>query len=407
MKILEFFSKYNKFIITGGLLIVAISFIDKALGVGIMFIFFLSAFSLVVISKCKEEKKRRILGILFLIVFALHILLVLFFYYTKFQPFSDGYGDYIIYEYQAEQIAQRVHQGNFSIQGIVLNDNPVRHSYPVIIGYIYALTIPNMLIGQLFNAWLVALLVIFVYLIVREIGGSEKEAFLTGLIACFYPSMAFYGSLLLKEALVVLLALISLFLAIRIIKKFSFTNFLLLYITLIALTNLRFYISFAVILASIIGWVLVSNFKIRKRILYAVVMMLLFGFLPKISSGYEYFGADMLKQYLSVHSVNFYKEVAYSPVLPSENILPTGNKNILSTDIVEKNSTVVIKSGFENPVTFIKNTGLSVLYSLFGPLPWNFTKRSQFFSLPEIIASYFLPTAIYASPRLLYTSGNR
>ena len=380
------------FIIVSGLLLTLFFFIDKALGVGIMFVFFLSASSLVVIGRCKEEKKRKILSVLFLIVFALYILSTLFFYYTKFQPFSDGYGDYIIYGSQAEQIAKRVHQGNFSLQNLSVQGISLSHSYPVIVGYIYAFTIPSILVGQIFNAWLIALLVIFVYLIVLEIGGTQKEAFLTGLIACFYPSLAFYGSLLLKEAFVILLVLISLLLALRILKKFSIVNFFLFYITLIALTNLRFYISFAIILAFIVGWVLISGCKIKKRIIYGVIMMVLFGFLPQISCGYDYFGVNILKQNVNIQSINFYKEVAYAPVQPKDDSKPIvpGHRVQWSSYSAEKNSTVIIKAGFENPITFIKNTTLSYLYSLFGPLPWKFTKRSQLFSLPEIIMSYFL-----------------
>jgi len=398
MKILDFFSKYQLFIIISGLVMALLFFIDKALGAGAAFILLLTAVSVLVIGKCKEEKQKKILGMLFILVFSLHILLVLFFYYTKFQPFSDGYGDYIIYHNQAEQIAQRVHQGNFSLQNLSVQGISLSHSYPVIVGYIYAFTMPNMLVGQIFNAWLVALLVIFVYLIVREIGGTEKEAFLTGFIACFYPSLVFYGSLLLKEAFVILLALIALLLVIRIIKNFSIVNFFIFYVTLILLTNLRFYISFAIILAFIISWIIISNLKIKKRIVYGTIMMLLFGFLPQISCGYGYFGADILKQHLNIQNINFYKEVAYAPVPPKDSIKPKdillpkdpGQRTQWPTYTAEKNSTVIIKSGFENPVTFIKNTTLSVLYSLFGPLPWKFTKKTQFFSLPEIIASYFL-----------------
>lgn len=387
MRILEFFSKYQKLIIFGCLLLVVLSLIDKVLGVATIFVFFLSSISLFFIGRCKEEKQRRVLGALFLIVFFLHILAVLFMYYAHFQPFSGGGGDYNFYQQQAQEIAGRVQQGNFSLQDIGIG-----HYYPVIVGYIYVFTVPSMLIGQILNAWLVAIIVIFVYLIVREMGGSEKGGFLTGLIASVYPSLAFFGSLLLKDALVALLSMVGLLLTIKIIKSFSFQKFLYFFVILTSLIHFRFYIGYALMFGFVISWFLISNLNLKKRVIYGIVMVFILGFSPQIL-GNGYYGFINLKRFLNRETITIYREVVY--VSPTQ-LPPVQSQTAPQTapQIAPKNepktSSIVIKTGFENPITFVKNTLLSFTYSFLGPFPWQLSFRKYIFVLPEMIAWYFL-----------------
>lgn len=383
MRILEFFSKYQKLIIFGCLLLVVLSLIDKVLGVATIFVFFLSSISLFFIGRCKEEKQRRVLGALFLIVFFLHILAVLFMYYAHFQPFSGGGGDYNFYQQQAQEIAGRVQQGNFSLQEISIG-----HYYPVIVGYIYVFTVPSMLIGQILNAWLVAIIVIFVYLIVREIGGSEKGGFLTGLIASVYPSLAFFGSLLLKDALVALLSMVGLLLTIKILKSFSFQKFLYFFVILTSLIHFRFYIGYALMFGFVISWFLISNLNLKKRVIYGIVMVFILGFSPQIL-GNGYYGFINLKRFLNRETITIYREVVYVsptqlPPVQSQTAPQIAPKN------EPKTSSIVIKTGFENPITFVKNTLLSFTYSFLGPFPWQLSFRKYIFVLPEMIAWYFL-----------------
>ena len=205
------------------------------------------------------------MGLLFLIVFLIHIIAVLFVYYTRFQPFNGG--DYREYNSVAQDISSRLHQGDLSLDGL-----KVSHYYPVIVGYIYALTTPDMLMGQLFNAWLTAILVIVAYFIVIEVGGSPKQGFLAGLIISFYPSLAFFSSLLLKDVLVALLCVVGLLMLLKIIKNFSWSKFFILYLALLGLTHFRFYISFSLVFAFIICWILLSNLEIKTRGAYFLNM---------------------------------------------------------------------------------------------------------------------------------------
>ena len=406
MDFLESLSKYHKIIIVSSICLASLSFIDKFLAVGALFIVFLASVALFFINKIKEKETIKFLSVLFLVIFLIHIIAVIFIYYTNFQPFSDGRGDYKEYNFVAQEISKRVPIGNFSLEGL-----PLVHYYPVIIGYIYVLTIPSMFMGQLLNAWIVALVAIFVYLIIREIGRSAKEGFVVGLIVGFYPSLFFYGSLLLKDASVVLLSMMGLLLTLKIIKKFSWLNFLIFYIVLIGATHLRFYISYALIFNFIICWFILSDLKIKKRVIYGIIMIILFGFLPRfapldgVTQGYM--GIGSIKYYLNTQTITGYRDLASNsyfyqrqpqiepqiteeislppiePQITEEISLPPDGKNL------NQNSST-IETGFKNSVSFLKKTSLSFVYSILGPFPWQLTQKKHLFVLPEIITWYFL-----------------
>jgi len=400
MKILEFFSKYQKFIISGCLLLSVLSFIDKALSMGVIFVFFLASVSLFIINRFRGEKQRRILSALFLIVFSLQIMAVLFFYYTGFQPFSGGYGDYVFYDELAQEIVGRVHQGNFSLQDLY-----IPNYYPAIIGYIYIFTIPSMLMGQLLNAWLIALITVFIYLITREIGRSEKEGFLMGLIASIYPSLVFFGNLMLKDALAALLCMVGLLLTLKIVKGFSWSKFLVFYIILTALIHFRFYVGFALMFGFIISWFLVSALGFKKRVIYGVILLFLLGFSPWFLN-LGYYGFKNLGSFLNVEKITFYREKVYAPSVQSPQIqsqpttpqLDAPQADTLQPDVSQPavtridrgGSSIVIKTGFENPLIFLRNTALSFACAFLGPFPWQIKRLKHLLVLPELIAWYFL-----------------
>jgi hypothetical protein len=294
----------------------------------------------------------------------------LFIYYAHFQPFSGGYGDYVVYQEQAQEIAQRVRQGNFSLEWLSIS-----HYYPVIIGYIYTLTLPEMLIGQLFGVWLAAVSVLLTYLIVLEIGGSKKWAFLIGLIVCLYPSYAFYGSLLLKDTLVVPLVLAGLLLTIKLIKNFFWRNFLIFYIVLGAVIHFRFYVGYALLFTFILCWLLLYKLNLKKKFIYGMIIIILLGFLPQFS-GYDYYGFKTIKRYLNSNTITFYREVAY---VPSASSTPTG-----------MDSSIKSKTEIDSPLNFLVNCSKSFIYVLLGPLPWQIQSYKQLFVLLETIPWYFL-----------------
>ena len=301
---------FKKKVIVGIIAVLLLTFFfnlsDKALAIGIFLIVFLSAITFFVLSKIGIKDQTLIF--LFLIALFIHLIAVLFIHYAHIQPFGSGSdGDYILYQQQAQEIAQRIHRADFSLQGL-----GILHYFPVIIGYIYALTLPEMIIGQLFNVWLTGISVILVYLMVREIGGSKNWAFLTGLIVSIYPSYLFYGSLLLKDGLVVLLALSGLMLSLKLIKNFSLRNFIIFFIILTGLIHFRFYIGCVLLFTFIFCWLMLGKLNLKKKLIYGTVIVFLLGFSPQIS-GYGYYGIYTIEKYLNSQTITYYRETAYVP----------------------------------------------------------------------------------------------
>src|SRR3989344_4180219 len=152
MDFLDSFSKYHIFIIVSGMCLALLSLIDKTLAVGVIFIVFLACVALFFLNKLKDKEATKFLSTLFLIVFLIHAAAVIFMYYAHFQPFSEGRGDFNEYHSVAKQVSERVHAGNFSLKEFSEFPNLVNY-YPVIVGYVYTLTVPAMLMGQLINDW--------------------------------------------------------------------------------------------------------------------------------------------------------------------------------------------------------------------------------------------------------------
>lgn len=318
-------------------------------------------------------KEHKLLS-LFIIVFVLHIIAVLAIHFNNVSSFfSGGIGDYIIYDKSATVVAEQFRQGNFSIKKIqsLYPDIYLNHFYPVILAVAYTVFGPHVLIGELLNAVFCALISVFVYLIVLKLGGGWKWAFAVGIITAVYPSLVLNGSLLLKDALQVCLTTAALLLAIKLIQNFNIRDFLIFYILLFPLTNLRFYCGYAVMLAFGICWVFFAkSIDIKKRIIYAVIIAILFGFVPMFSMGHGYFGLDGLRYFLDKDIINNYRHAIGNGV---------GNGSDLG-----------LKISFDNPIDFIISYSTGFIYVLFGPFVWQLKYTRHFLTLFEMIPWYFM-----------------
>ena len=228
----------------------------------------------------------------------------------------------------------------------------VSHYYPVVVAVIYSLTLPEMIIGKLFNVWLAAVSAVLLFLIMREIGISRRKSFFSSLLIGIYPSYLYFGSLLLREALVVSLAMAGLLAIIKIIKKFSWGKFSLLYVLLIILTHFRFYIGYAMLGSVILSLVFIKDLKPRKKIIYSLIIIFLLGFIPQIASSQGYYGIKSFYNFLQ----------------PEDTVLSQSNG---ATD-------------------FIKSLFSSFIHIFLGPFPWQIKHLNQLFSLIEVIPWYFL-----------------
>ncbi len=409
--------------------------------IGLLFILGLSAALGAILWRSGMRDKQ--VYILFGISLLIHIAAVLFIYAADFQPFSGGGGDYTSYHKSAVRIADEIGQGNLFPSAEARGGVP--HYFPTIIGYVYFFTIPSMVVGQLFNAFIAGVAIMLLYFIVLEISQSSRWAFGIGLLANLYPSFLFYSSLLLKDVLVVLFALAAALLMLRILKRFSWGSFALFYISLVTLTHFRFYVGFVLLVTFAISWILLSRGPVKARFVYGFIMIFLLGFIPQIF-GMGYYGFSTLRQYVNPNTVTYYQDIAYTgkdvvyiPPITSESELKTGPEitppapsspiasptprapasaapvasvgavsvtlparpmpfDELTAEPSEGNtgfaSTVDLKVSFRSPKAFIVTFFKSFAFVAIGPFPWQFTAVRHCFALLETIPWTFLSVLI-------------
>jgi len=392
-RLFEIIGKRFKLMAIFLLALILIAFFDKVLAVGIILLSILTMATFWIIKKLRLSNKNLL--ILLLVALVIHLVAVLFIYYTDFKPIGIGKGDSGSYHIMATRISNSFEQGNFSIDELIKG-----HYYPVVIGIIYTLTLPEMLVAQLFGVWLSVLTILFVYLIVIELGGSKKWAFLIGLIASFYPSFLFYGSLILKDTLVIPFTLLTILLTLKLIKSFSWRNFFFFLVALSIMFHFRFYLAYALLFAFLFSWLLLARFSlVKKKIIYSIIIIVILGFMPEVLKGHGFYGIDIFKNSLNIERVTFYQEKAYSPPATKLKSIKDLNLSELSGDSSLTNTfpggwastwNKEEVSSEENLPVFLINQLKYFGYILLGPLPWQMRYSHHLFALFEIIPWYIL-----------------
>ncbi len=373
--------------------LLAIFYFDKALLVGLVFVGVLIILTFLTLKKYNLLDKR--VSIAFWFGFLIHFILALLMYYANFHPL--GQGDFVLYHQIAENVANRIHSGVFYLDGL-----NYLHYYPVLIGAIYSFTIPKMIIGQILSAWLAGISVLLAYFLMIEIGSSKKMAFLVSAIICFYPSFVYFGSLMLKDTVILPLVLSGLLLCVRMFKNYEPLKFFSFFIILTFIIHLRFYVGFALMFSFIICWFLISNLKIKKRIAYGFIFIFILGFSPYII-GYGYYGLTPLKGYLNKETIITYREIVYAPTPAISEANPAsgsgfgfnigsifGIKPEGSSSGTGTGSSFIVKTGLEeNNAKFIENYFISFVYAFLGPFPWQLKSLKHLLFLTETVPWYF------------------
>ncbi len=389
-----------------------INFFDPVLLAGLIFCVFLGSVAILVLFYLNKKEDKKLIYI-FLSVFILYIAIVLFLHYTNFQPFSGGDGDYQKYDYNARVIAESFRSGDFSLKNkISYTGRPILewdNYYPLFIALIYLFILPSMLLGQLFNAWLVALSVVAIYLLVLEIGGSKKGAVITSVIVAFYPSLAFYGSLLLKDAIAIFFAMFGLLFAVKIANSFKWRQFLIFYFLLACLVHFRFYVGYALATSFALSWFLFCKLPWPKKAAHFLIIFLLFGFLPLFASQ-DIFAYRTILLFLNRQTVSMYRETAYLNDIQSQpindiqsqpindiqsqqenpNIILNPEKLEPSKKDINPSASFLLKINFENPLSFLYTFAKSFVFTFLGPFFWRLKNLRQYLTIMETIPWYFL-----------------
>ena len=410
-------------------------FISKGMFSAFLLLFIL--FSLTFFILRKMNKLTKTLQIILCLSFLLHFFLVIGMYYTDFRPVGGG-ADYEGYQRIAQQTSERFLQGNFSLDGAHYG-----HDFPIVIAVLYAIFGSDPLVGRFFVVWLFVMTVLFAYLIIRELGGSEKLGFWISLFINLYPSYCYFGSLLLKDTIVIPFILLGVLLVIKMVKQFSWYAFFLFFLITVAVSYLRFYVGYALLFSFIISWFLSASLEFRKKITQGFLFLFLIGFSPLLA-GQGYFGYTSFLLFLNPEKITLYREISYnpdselnanpapksgnvSPQLKPEQSAPSGSaikktvppsKSPVATpspiEIAQENtvpngtgSSFLVETGFkQGPVKFIENSLKSFAYAVLGPFAWQLRYKRQLISLIETIPWYiFILISIYCAVGLIKKKG--
>lgn len=381
------FSKILFYILSATTLVGILFALDRGLAIGFLLFYFLSGAIFFLLHKNKLLDKN--IYIIFIIIFSLHLSVVMFLYLSGVGALGGG-ADFDGYNQNAIEIASRFSRGDFSLQGLF-----TVHYFPVLIGIIYMFTLPEMIVGQFFTIWLAFISVILLYFICQELGASRKASLMATIIASFYPSHLYFGSLLLKDTLIIPIALACLFVVIKILKKLSALNFILFFILLTGLIHFRFYIGFAVVLSFIICWFFISSHRIWDKTIYGLTMVFILGFSFQLV-GYGYYGSSLLSYFINKDVIVNYREVVYAPPKEDskfsdvEQVVSKDDQCILcsKTDNNGSGSSFTVKVNPDNNFEFIKNYFVSFINGALGPFPWQLRFKRHLLFLAETIPLY-------------------
>ncbi len=356
-----------------------LGFFNRELAAGLLFLLLLISITLFCMAKAGIQDRKIYVAVLLALM--VHLGAVVFIYYGEFKPFGGG-ADYDGYNQIAIELASRFGHGNFSLGGLYTD-----HFFPILMGVVYLLVWPGMIVGQLFTVWLAVITILLLYLLVLEVGGTRNIAFAVTLCVIFYPSYMYFGSLLLKDTIVIPLALLCMLLAVKMSKHFSLYQLLLFFVALTGLVNLRFYVAYAVLFSFLLTWPLLSPIPLKKRAFYWLVMAVVLGFSPQLV-GNGYYGSGSFQTLFNIHSITHFREIVYATPSPLNTPAPSDGGSAPEPDL---GSTFVVETGFkQGALVFLKNSTQSFIYSLLGPFPWQFTQKRQIVGLAESLPWYVL-----------------
>lgn len=283
-----------------------------------------------------------------------------------FYSLALGYGGYYPLPSGADDttyfpLAERIYEG--------LPVPFISNDYPYALAIFYRFTGgPDLLVGKLLNVFAGAVTVGLGVLLVQELTregfsrARRKRAIRwTGLFLTFYPSLLWYSTQLVKDPLIVVAGMGTLYFQICLLRRFTVGYLIGWLVSFAALFPFRPYAAIAIAVSLLIY---VLRFK-PKWLVPALVTVAVLPFLL----GKGWFGLSSLQNVLvSTDTVSSFRESGYS----------TGG------------SSAGITINYSNPLLFLLTYSYSFATAMFGPFPWQIRAAAQAVALPEAMVMWAL-----------------
>ncbi len=243
--------------------------------------------------------------------------------------------------------------------------------YPRALGFLFYLTGPDLLVGQMFNGLMGALSVGVGVLLARDLtreeaildgknefetaASSERAGHIAGFALCFYPSLLWYSTQLVKDPILVFFGMWALLLAVRLLRRPQFFGAIWLLAALCGLFLFRTYAALCLIFA-----IMLFTLRFRRQWLGPIVLAAAIG---PLLAGQGLFGWNQIQPWLDAERLESFREVVYS----------TGG------------SVANVQVDYSSALGFLTTYPLSFATAMFGPLPWQWRGGASLAAVPEVL----------------------
>lgn len=290
--------------------------------------------------------------------------------YEGFYPFASGHDDRFYWS-----VATHLFEHNEQLES--------PNAYPYLLGILFRIAGPDLLISKLLNAFFGALTVYVAVLLALEVSlGTRVPRFslrhpanLTGVVLAVFPSHVFYSTQLLKDPILVFLGTVTLYSSIRLIARGKgFTVYLLATGGLLALRPYAAIVAILSLLCFIVWRVRWASLG-RKWTL--VVVAVLVGAVAPYAVGLGPFALRYIVPLLDPEWLAQFRSEVYS----------TGG------------SSLGVKLDLRDPGGFILGYAYSFITALLGPLPWQVHSATALLALPEAVVFWVFVVPLVAGMR--------
>jgi hypothetical protein len=231
-----------------------------------------------------------------------------------------------------------------------------------IVSGIYLISGENPFAVQVLSCILGAGTTILAFFTSKEIFYNNRVARYAAIFVAFFPAMIIWTSQLLKEGFIIFCLVLGVLATLNLLKKLSYGWVACLLISLLALSGLRFYIFFMMIVAIFGGFVLTSKSSAQSlvsRFIACVVIGLAFAYI-----GVWQVSSDQLEKYGSLERVKITRE---------------WSSREANSGIIKDDYDVTTTEGLISALPI----GLATLF--LAPFPWQVGSLTQGLTMPEMI----------------------
>ena len=243
--------------------------------------------------------------------------------------------------------------------------------YPLALGWLFSLTGPDLIVGKMLNVLFGSLAVVVGVLLARDLAreeaildgksddetaaAGERAAHLAGFALCFYPSLLWYSTQLVKDPILIFFGLWALLLTVRFLRRPKWSQIMLLPLALYGLFVFRTYAALALVFA-----ILLFTLRFRRKWLVPIVLAAALG---PLAIGQGLFGWNQIQPWLDAERLESFREVVYS----------TGG------------SAANVSVDYSSPLGFLLSYPYSFATAMFGPFVWQWRGGASLAAVPEVL----------------------